>query len=252
VIPIFFYLWYLSIPLTALYYVWTTGHERKTKLVWTGILIAVLVLFTALNAHAHRTPKLTIASPENNASVQAHTVTIQGTVSPSTSTVKVNDTAADVDAKTGSFSSVFFIPSDTNTAIVTATNSGKSVSTTLTITRLYTDQEKSDMAAAALKAQQDAAAADAKAKADEAAYENGPAGKLCKKHTDWTRDDCEGVAKRQYWIGMTIDMLKATRGTPNNANPSNYGGDTQWQWCWTDYTPSCFYGGDDGIITSYN
>jgi hypothetical protein len=47
-------------------------------------------------------------------------------------------------------------------------------------------------------------------------------------------------------------MLKYIRGLPNSANPSNYGMGTEWQWCWNNYTPSCFYGDEDGIIDSYN
>ena len=83
-------------------------------------------------------------------------------------------------------------------------------------------------------------------------WENSKAGKIQKKHTNWSEEDCERVANNRIWIGMSIDMLKYERGTPNNANPSNYGNGRQWQWCWDDYSPSCFYGGDDGIITSYN
>jgi hypothetical protein len=108
------------------------------------------------------------------------------------------------------------------------------------------------------KAQADArvkaaeAKAEAEARAKEAAYSNSRAGKLCAKHPYWTSDDCERLADHKIWIGMTLEMLKVNRGRPDHANPSNYGNGTSWQWCWDDYTPSCFYGGDDGIITSYN
>jgi hypothetical protein len=108
------------------------------------------------------------------------------------------------------------------------------------------------------KAQADAstkaaeAKAEAEAKAQEAAYSKTRAGRLCAKHPDWTRDDCERVANNRIWIGMTLEMLKANRGLPDHANPSNYGNGTSWQWCWDDYTPSCFYGEGDGIITAYN
>jgi len=83
-------------------------------------------------------------------------------------------------------------------------------------------------------------------------WDNSKAGKLQKKHTDWTNEECELVAQHKIWIGMRIDMLRAERGNPNSATPSNYGDGNNWQWCWDDYTPSCFYGGEDGIITSYN
>jgi hypothetical protein len=78
------------------------------------------------------------------------------------------------------------------------------------------------------------------------------AGRIHKKHPDWSVDDCRKVSKNEYWIGMSLDMLTYERGKPNSANPSDYGNGTQWQWGWDDYTPSYFYGGDDGIITAYN
>jgi uncharacterized membrane protein len=89
--------------------------------------------------------------------------------------------------------------------------------------------------------------------AEEAAFMKTKAGKIYKKHPEWSREDCERLANNRIWIGMDIDMLKYKRGLPNSANPSNYGGVTQWQWCWSDFTPSCFYDNDgDGKIDSYN
>jgi hypothetical protein len=102
------------------------------------------------------------------------------------------------------------------------------------------------------------------------AYRNSPAGQIQKLHPSYTKEDCENIANiwklhpnwSEYtcediahgmiWIGMTLDMLKCERGNPDSANPSNYGYGVHWQWCWYDYKPSCFYGGSDGIITSYN
>lgn len=84
-------------------------------------------------------------------------------------------------------------------------------------------------------------------------YYSSPEGKICKKHPDWSYTDCTKVAAEMVWIGMSLDMLKEERGIPNSANPSNYGSGTQWQWCWTYRTPSCFYDNDnDGLIDSYN
>jgi hypothetical protein len=99
------------------------------------------------------------------------------------------------------------------------------------------------------KAQAEAQATQAKANSE---WKASKAGQICQKHTDWAKDDCEKLANNKIWIGETIDMVKYLRGEPNTANPSNYGSGTEWQWCWDDYTPSCFYGGSDGIFTSYN
>lgn len=78
------------------------------------------------------------------------------------------------------------------------------------------------------------------------------AGKIQKKHPTWSDDDCENVSKNQIWIGMSYDMLIYERGKPNTVNPSNYGHGVHYQCCWHDQTPSCFYMGDDDIITAYN
>ncbi len=89
---------------------------------------------------------------------------------------------------------------------------------------------------------------------DELKKSMGPrAWKIHKKHPEWSIEDCKNIANNRIWIGMTYDMLRTQRGLPNSANPSNYGNGTRWQWCWHDYTPSCFYDdNDDGVIDSYN
>lgn len=88
---------------------------------------------------------------------------------------------------------------------------------------------------------------------EEKIWEQSKAGRLCKEHTGWTKEECQNLADNKIWIGMTYDMLVALRGKPNSANPSNYGYGMRWQWCWHYHTPSCFYDdNDDGIVDSYN
>jgi hypothetical protein len=89
-------------------------------------------------------------------------------------------------------------------------------------------------------------------KIEDEKFSKTKAGKIYATHDSWSKDDCIKISKGEIWIGMHIDMLKYMWGNPNSANPSNYGNGTQWQWCWDDRTPSCYYGGEDGIITSYN
>lgn len=79
------------------------------------------------------------------------------------------------------------------------------------------------------------------------------AGKIHKKHPEWSRDECKKLANREIWIGMHLDMLKYMHGLPDAANESNYGNGSQWQWCWYDLSPSCYYDRDnDGLIDAYN
>ena len=85
-----------------------------------------------------------------------------------------------------------------------------------------------------------------------ATWQKTPAGVLCTKHPNWSNDDCNSLTKKQIWIGMTVDMILYLRGNPDHKNVSNYGRGDQYQLCWNDYTPSCFYFGSDGISTAYN
>ena len=83
-------------------------------------------------------------------------------------------------------------------------------------------------------------------------WSNSKAAKIQKQFPNWSREECEKIANNEIWIGMKLEMIKYLRGNPNSADVSNYGYGEQWQWCWDDYKPSCFYGGNDGIITAYN
>jgi len=93
---------------------------------------------------------------------------------------------------------------------------------------------------------------DDQAKADPA-WQKTKGGKICTNHPEWPKEDCDRLADNKIWIGMTYDMLVATQGKPDSANPSNYGSGNRMQYCWHNYTPSCFYdNNEDGIIDAYN
>ena len=89
-------------------------------------------------------------------------------------------------------------------------------------------------------------------KAEEVAFLQSKAGRIWKKHPEWSKEDCKLLAKNKIWIGMHVDMIKYLRGLPNKVNVSNYGYGNEYQACWDNYTPSYFYYGEDGIITAYN
>ena len=78
------------------------------------------------------------------------------------------------------------------------------------------------------------------------------AGQICAKHPDWSKCDCDKLAADKLWIGMSVNMLFYLRGNPDHANVSNYGSGNQYQNCWDNYTPSCFYVDSAGLVTSYN
>jgi hypothetical protein len=173
-------------------------------------------------------------------------------ITESTSVVKIGGQVVPHGAD-GSFQYDAPLPVEKNVIQITATNSGKTPTVIIHVTRLYTEEEKAKQQTAIEIQRKVKEEAEAKAKAEQATFDASRAGKICKQHPTWSHEVCQNVSERKYWIGMDLDMLKASYGgNPDHANPSNYGGETRWQWCWSDYTPSCFYGGSDGIITSYN
>ncbi len=223
-----------------------------SKNIAVGILAVAVVGIFSLSAFARRSPTLAISAPIDGMSVQAPNIAVSGDVSPHSASVTVNGLAVSV--KGGHFSQNLPLSAEKNPISVIATNGKKSVRETLTVTRIFTEQEKADMAAAK-----------AKAVADEVAYQKSPAGKLCKMleaegklnaraDTHATRDDCERAARGDVWIGMNIFMLFAERGSnPDADNKSNYGGGNQYQYCWYDMSPECVYlQPNSDLISSYN
>ncbi|PHM16443.1 MAG: hypothetical protein CJD30_11535 [Sulfuricurvum sp. PD_MW2] len=122
-----------------------------------------------------------------------------------------------------------------------------------TVKTEITKIEQKEQAERVKKEAAEAAKAKAKAEAELKKSMGEKAWKFHNKHPSWSTDECKGVAKHQYWIGMTTEMMVASLGRPNTAKPSNYGSGRQWQYCYTDGWFQCFYdSNDDGIIDSYN
>ncbi|MET3535991.1 hypothetical protein [Chryseobacterium limigenitum] len=93
---------------------------------------------------------------------------------------------------------------------------------------------------------------DKQQKIEEEKFSKTKAGKIHKKHPEWSKEDCINISEHKIWIGMKYEMLVYMRGKPNNVNTSNYGNGPNYQACWNDYDPSCFYFDESQIITSYN
>jgi|GEM_PF-1141604 hypothetical protein len=257
------FLWEISLPALIIWYIWKKDKKlNKTKKIIATVVTAILAIIMWVVLATISAPKLIITEPAGDSELQASSINIKGTAEPIGAIIKINNEI--INRENGfNFSYNFPLTKEKNTIVVEVTNDGKIVSKTFTISRIFTEAEKAE--AERLRAEVEAkkqagieaakkaeAERVAKEKAEQAAYDKSKAGILCKKHTDWTKDDCQNIADGKYWIGMSLDMLKALRGTPNSANPSNYGSGIHWQWCWDDYTPMCFYGGNDGIVTSYN
>lgn len=257
------YLWYLGLPALIIWYLWKKDKKlNKTKKIIFTIIVSIISIILWIILAVVNAPKLTVLEPTSDMTVQADNIIIKGSVKPKNTVVRINK---QVISKSGDFDFTYSFPlvEEKNIILIEATNDSKIVSKSITINRTFTAEEllaqKQQMAEAESKrqarieAQQKVVAEqEAKEAAEQKEWEQSKAGKLCIKYPEWTKSECQNIADNKYWIGMSLDMLKALRGTPSSANPSNYGAGTHWQWCWDDYTPMCFYGEDDGIITSYN
>lgn len=246
------WLWYATIPLVIIWYVWRkTKLEKRKKWIATGLTVLFFATVIGIKTYIGRMPTIAIIEPTDNYSIQSATILIKGVVKPNKTKVSANNNPLLVE--NGSFEYEALLPEENNKFIFTAINNGKKSETSITINRIFTAEEKAKKQAELETHKRAEEKARAEALAEQKAWEQSKAGRLCKKYPRWTKDECQKIADRQYWIGMTTEMLKESRGLPNSANPSNYGSRTQWQWCWFDYSPSCFYDNDgDGIIDSYN
>ncbi len=258
-VPTFFF----SIPAWLMY--WLIGFLQKTKsrflhkiasspyrvlisLVF-GITLGVFWI-SSIGPNA----EITIIEPKQGFITDQSSVTLKGVISPPDAVTKINDIPVDLSVDSeGNFIYELVladVPESTqveNEFVITADD----YTTTVRILRRFTDQEVSNYQAEAQK-KMDQIKAELKAK--QAIWDNSKAGRLCKAHPNWSKEDCQNIADRMYWIGMTYEMLVASYGRkPDSANPSNYGQGVSWQWCWYNSTPLCFYdSNDDGIIDSYN
>ncbi len=80
-----------------------------------------------------------------------------------------------------------------------------------------------------------------------AAFAKSPAGKVCAKHPQWTRDICATVAARKIHIGMTDEKVRASWGRPERINRSVYSFGVHEQWIY--HNEYLYF--EDGVLTSY-
>lgn len=237
-------LWALTIPVVASYFLWKKAPWQK----WIKVsaILGLFVCFGIIGSNysaKHPIPKINITTPASEqTTLKVPTTDIKGTVTPVPNSLTLQSGTTTVTItpnKDGSFAQAIALSPGENQVQITAKNTNGDDVKTLTITRTPSDEE----IAAQKKAADEA----------EAAWKKTKAGQICIKHPEWSRDDCESLADNKIWVGMTYDMLVYLRGRPNSINPSNYGGKTQYQYCWYERTPSCFYDNDDdNIIDSFN
>jgi len=240
----------IALPGGLIWLLWKKSKfNKKKKIIFTSAITGAFILVYVLISYFNRAPSIKIISPEDKSSIQAESILIEGKVSPSNSELTINNMMVELESGYFNYNLNLNDKIENNSITLKARANGKDTNKTLTVTRIFTDEEKKKIEDEKIKVKQER---ELRAKAELEAYYKTPGGKICKNHPNWEREDCEKIADGKIWIGMDLDMLKYKRGLPNDVNPSDYGSGIRYQWCWDDYTPSCFYGGADGIITSYN
>lgn len=257
--------WYIYLAIVVLYisiihviiiwYIWKKSKlDKKKKYIGTVLAVVLFGVLIGSYFYLNRTPSLTITEPNDGFTIQSSETIVKGTIDPKDATLHANGVA--VKTENGVFSYMAKLADETNILILRVSNSEGESERKITINRTFSAEELAELERQKTEEEAKKLAAEeerkAKELAEQKAWERSKAGQICKAHPEWSKTDCERLADNRVWIGMTMDMLKYKRGLPNSANPSNYGYRIEWQWCWYNYTPSCFYGDDDGIIDSYN
>lgn len=78
------------------------------------------------------------------------------------------------------------------------------------------------------------------------------AGSIKKLHPEWSKEDCEKLANNFVWKGMHIDMVKYSRGNPDDVNISNKGFSSEYEYIWKNEGVSHFYTGKERVVVDYN
>ncbi len=262
--------YYISMPLAISWYIWKKTNLGKTKKMKISAAIFILfIISNSVQGYMNRKPSIVISEPENNYSVQAEKTAIKGSVDPKNSIVKIGD--KELKTENGKFIYEAFLEQEQNNFTFTAQNGSEIIEASVVIKRIFTEQEKIAAEEAVKKqealeiqqkaqAEEDAkakiaeevqrqaqAAYEVKLKAEQAAYENSKAGKLCKTHPTWSKDDCAIIAEGKVSIGMTSEQAVAAWGRPNDINKTTYSFGVHEQWV---YGISSYLYFEDGILTT--
>ncbi len=196
------FLWYLTIPGAGIWFLWKkTKFTAKTNTIATVAIVLVFAVLKISTAYAGRAPSLTITEPASDYTFQAKTVSVKGKVDPAGSVLLINDKRVTVQ-KDGSFDYQAPVPNEGRNQInITATNGGKKTTNTLSVKRIFTEEEK------AAKAQADADAA-AKAKADQEAQSKAKAEADAQTKVVLAKvtADYDDIKKTTYYYDKTITL----------------------------------------------
>ena len=124
-----------------------TELEKKNKWKLAFLTLFIFAIIGGILSYKNRTPTILIKEPENNFSTQSDKVIIKGVVSPKNSEVRIGVRIASMLLKTenGEFLYAAFLNQEQNNFILTAWNGNKTANASLSIKRIYTQEEKAEL-----------------------------------------------------------------------------------------------------------
>lgn len=138
-------LWYVTLPILIPILIYKkTKFPQKKKLILSGSVFVILATIGGSFLYsANRTPSISITEPGDNVTLQAQKVTIKGTVKPGGAEVKVG--ARIIPTTNGEFSYDARLNNESNTFTFVARNGSHNVQTTITVNRVFTDEERAEI-----------------------------------------------------------------------------------------------------------
>ncbi|HEY0010690.1 MAG TPA: hypothetical protein VGB97_02105 [Candidatus Paceibacterota bacterium] len=145
--------WYIAVPALAVWYLYKrdTRLSSKTRMRLSVGITAVFFMLGGITLYSNRAPSLVIAEPADAAAVQSERITVAGEVSPKDSTVTVNGIPVEVDDH-GHFSYDIRLKNENNPLTIEAAHGSKKSSQTLTVARIFTEEEKEAVRVAEVEA----------------------------------------------------------------------------------------------------
>lgn len=155
-------LWYISLPILAIWYLfYKTDHGKKAFVivknkskqigykkifVRTALVITIIMVISVIIAYPDRKPTITITEPKNNEEMQVDKVLIRGTVNPGGPNISMKTGSGEnVEIVDGKFSVEVFLKQELNTFTFSAFNKENVSNISIAIKRKYTEEEKAEI-----------------------------------------------------------------------------------------------------------
>lgn len=136
-------LWYISIPLILIWYIWKkTTWDKKKKMLGTAIACILFVPLIALHVQLNKPPVLVVTEPENGFTTGESRISIKGTVEPGSAKITINDFPVTV--KSGTFEQLMIVNDESNTFTLRAVNGSGITQQTLIVNRTFTEEERAE------------------------------------------------------------------------------------------------------------